>query len=166
MFLLAPETSSLSSKKNHRVVWHIWTQSRNNISAKYNRMRQGQYTISSWWLKHPCEKYESTWVHLPQFWGAKTHVWSFTTYKYIPRTQMTPILIGKCLVLEGLTFKNRGHRGSRYTYIHIYIYNIYIYSYMFFPMSLCFTSFISFTTCCFSFVPPKELTWSSWDGGG
>ena len=31
----------------------------------------------------------------------------------IPRTQMTPVLIGKGLVLGGLTFKNRGHLGSR-----------------------------------------------------
>ena len=33
---------------------------------------------------------------------------------YIPRTQMTPVLIGKGLVLRGSTFKNRGHLGSRY----------------------------------------------------
>ena len=32
----------------------------------------------------------------------------------IPRTQMTPVLIGKGLVLGGLTFKNRDHLGSRY----------------------------------------------------
>ena len=37
---------------------------------------------------------------------------------YIPRTQMTLVLIGKGLVLGGLTFKNRGHLGSRY--IHAY----------------------------------------------
>ena len=30
-----------------------------------------------------------------------------------PRTQMTPVLIGKCLVLGILTFKNRGHWSSR-----------------------------------------------------
>ena len=38
-------------------------------------------------------------------------------YTYIPRTQMTLVLIGKGLVLRGLTFKNRGHLGSRYIYI-------------------------------------------------
>ena len=32
----------------------------------------------------------------------------------IPRTQMTLVLIGKGLVLGGLTFKNRGELGSRY----------------------------------------------------
>ena len=31
----------------------------------------------------------------------------------LPRTQMTLVLIGKGLVLGGLTFKNRGHLGSR-----------------------------------------------------
>ena len=40
------------------------------------------------------------------------HVWNI----YLPRTQMTPVLIGKGLVLGGLTFKNRGHWGSRYIY--------------------------------------------------
>ena len=35
------------------------------------------------------------------------------TYIYIPRTQITPVLIGKGLVLGGLTFKNRAHLGSR-----------------------------------------------------
>ena len=43
---------------------------------------------------------------------------------YIPRTQMTLVLIGKGLVLEGLTFKNTveviGALGI-YIYIHIYI---------------------------------------------
>ena len=34
-------------------------------------------------------------------------------YIYIPGTQMTPVLIGKDLVLGGLTFKNRGQLGSR-----------------------------------------------------
>ena len=29
---------------------------------------------------------------------------------------MTLVLLGKCLVFEGLTFKNRGHWGSRYIY--------------------------------------------------
>ena len=38
-------------------------------------------------------------------------------YINIPRTQMTLVLIGKGLVLGGLTFKNRGHLGSRYIYI-------------------------------------------------
>ena len=33
-----------------------------------------------------------------------------------PRTQMTPVLIGKGLVLGGLTFTNRGHWGSRSIY--------------------------------------------------
>ena len=37
----------------------------------------------------------------------------------IPRTQMALVLIGKGLVLGGLTFNNRGHWGSRY--IHIVI---------------------------------------------
>jgi len=37
--------------------------------------------------------------------------------KNIPRTQMTLVLFGKGLVLKGLTFKNRGHWGSRYRYI-------------------------------------------------
>ena len=31
---------------------------------------------------------------------------------------MTPVLVGKGLLLV-LTFKNRGHLGSRYTYIYI-----------------------------------------------
>ena len=34
---------------------------------------------------------------------------------------MTLVLIGKGLVLGGLTFKNRGHLGSRYIYILIII---------------------------------------------
>ena len=38
-------------------------------------------------------------------------------YIYIPGTQTTLVLNGKGLVLEGLTFKNRGHLGSRYIYI-------------------------------------------------
>ena len=33
-------------------------------------------------------------------------------YIYIPGTRMTLVLIGKDLVLEGLTFKNRGQLGS------------------------------------------------------
>ena len=37
------------------------------------------------------------------------------------RTQMTPVLNGKGLVLGGLTFKNRGQLGSRYIYI-LYLY--------------------------------------------
>ena len=38
-----------------------------------------------------------------------------TTWQiYIPRTQMTLVLNGKGLALGGLTFKNRGHWGSRY----------------------------------------------------
>ena len=36
---------------------------------------------------------------------------------YIPRTQMTLILVRKGLCFEGLTFKNSGQLGSRYTYI-------------------------------------------------
>ena len=39
--------------------------------------------------------------------------------KYLPRTQMTPVLIGKGLVLGGSTFKNRGHLGSRYILLSI-----------------------------------------------
>ena len=39
-----------------------------------------------------------------------------TIYIYIPGTQMTLVLMGKGLVLGGLTFKNRGHLGSRYIY--------------------------------------------------
>ena len=35
---------------------------------------------------------------------------------YIPGTQMTLVLIGKDLVFGGLTFKNRGHLGSRLFY--------------------------------------------------
>ena len=38
-------------------------------------------------------------------------------YIYIPGTPMTLVLIGKGLVLGGLTFKNRGHLGSRYIYL-------------------------------------------------
>ena len=34
---------------------------------------------------------------------------------YIPGTQMTLVLVGKGLVLGGLTYKNRVHWGSRYT---------------------------------------------------
>ena len=34
--------------------------------------------------------------------------------KFIPRTQMTLVLIGKGLVFGGLTFKDRGQLGSRY----------------------------------------------------
>ena len=32
---------------------------------------------------------------------------------------MTLVLIGKGLVFGGMTFKNRGHWGSRYIYIYI-----------------------------------------------
>ena len=35
-------------------------------------------------------------------------------YIYIPGTQMTLVFVGKDLVFWGLTFKNRGHWGSRY----------------------------------------------------
>ena len=36
----------------------------------------------------------------------------------VPGTQMGPfVLNGKGLVLGGLTFKNRGHLGSKYTYM-------------------------------------------------
>ena len=38
-------------------------------------------------------------------------------YIHIPRTQMTLVLIGKGLVSGGLTFKDKGHLDSRYTYI-------------------------------------------------
>ena len=58
-------------------------------------------------------------------------------YIYIPRTQMTPVLIGKGLVLGGLTFKNRGHWGCRYIFIFAYIYlytYIYIYVYIYIHM--------------------------------
>ena len=43
--------------------------------------------------------------------------WKETYINDIPRTQMTLVLFGKGLVLKGLTFKNRGHWGSRYRYI-------------------------------------------------
>ena len=50
-------------------------------------------------------------------------------YIYIPRTQIDPCFDWNFgLVLRGLTFRNRGHRGSRYICIYIYIlYIIYIY---------------------------------------
>ena len=35
-------------------------------------------------------------------------------FQRLPGTQMTLVLIGKGLVFGGLTFKNRGHLGSRY----------------------------------------------------
>ena len=39
---------------------------------------------------------------------------------FIPRTQMTRVLLGKGLVLRGLTFKKRGHWGSRYIHVCTY----------------------------------------------
>ena len=54
-------------------------------------------------------------------------------YKYL-EPQMAIVLNGEGLVLGTLTFKNRGHLGSRYTlYTHIYIYRYTIYI----PGSLC-----------------------------
>ena len=44
-------------------------------------------------------------------------------------TQMGPLVLsGKGVVSGGLTFKNRGHWGSRYIYIYI---SIYIYKYIY-----------------------------------
>ena len=42
------------------------------------------------------------------------------TCLHVPGTQMTPVLNGKGLVLEGLTFKNRGQLGSRYVFTKLY----------------------------------------------
>ena len=62
-------------------------------------------------------------------------------YIYIPGTQMTLVLVGKGPCFEGLTFKNRGHLGSRYvnnkktyhwTYYVLYLFHI--------PYSFLFTS--------------------------
>ncbi len=36
-----------------------------------------------------------------------------------PRTQMSLVLVGKSLVLGGLTFKNRGHWDSRLKWLHV-----------------------------------------------
>ena len=36
---------------------------------------------------------------------------------YVPRTQMTLVLLEKGPCFGGLTFKNRGHLGTRYIYI-------------------------------------------------
>ena len=37
----------------------------------------------------------------------------------IPGTQMTLVLVGKCLLLEGSNPQNKGQTGSTYIYIHI-----------------------------------------------
>ena len=48
--------------------------------------------------------------------SAQNHGW-ILPFEYIPRTQMTRVLIGKRPCFVGLTFKNRGQLGSRYIYI-------------------------------------------------
>ena len=51
----------------------------------------------------------------------------FQAHLSIPRAQMTLVLIGKGLCFGGLTFKNRGHLGSRYIfmvsqlYTHVFV---------------------------------------------
>ena len=50
----------------------------------------------------------------------KSYVMRAYIYIY-PGTQMTLVLTGKGLVFGGLTFKNRGHLGSRYIYIYTYL---------------------------------------------
>ena len=56
-------------------------------------------------------------------------VWEFSCIT-IWNPAMTLILIGKKPCFEGLTFKIRGHWGSRYMYIYINL-NIYIYMYFY-----------------------------------
>ena len=43
---------------------------------------------------------------------------------------MTLVLVGKGLVLRGVTFKNRGHLGSRCIYIYTHLNLFYAYSCM------------------------------------
>ena len=69
---------------------------------------------------------------------------SLCIYIYIPGTQyvLTPILIWNSLVLQGLTFQNRGRWGSRHIHIYIYLHihvhqnicivpTIYMYTYIY-----------------------------------
>ena len=46
------------------------------------------------------------------------HVYIGIFTEYVPGTQMTLVLVGKGLGFGGLTFKNRGHLGSRYLCIY------------------------------------------------
>ena len=63
------------------------------------------------------------WIQVGREGDFPTNQWCIICiYIYITGTQMTLVVVGKGLVLGGLTFKNRGHWGSRHTHTHIYIY--------------------------------------------
>ena len=74
-------------------------------------------------------------------------------YIYIPGTQMTLVLVGKGRCFGGLTFKNRGSWGSRYTYIYICILYTYVHVYLWInTVSHCGTNVACVCVCVYRFL--------------
>ena len=119
LFLLVPTSSyyhffnGVCTVTNHKVLITNLTNSTSNKNPQHP------------WRIH------AYWIILVYF------MYILPTYIYQPRTQMTLVLIGKGLVLGGFPCKNRGHWGSRKTYIYNKKPTIQVVEYTIVPWILC-----------------------------